>query len=211
MTTKKKNNKQAFNNALTKRGRTTVIPGELWVWPISVMAKAVYGLILDQADEYTLSVPKIQKRLGVKSNHTIINAIAELESHNLLKIEREQGRSNCYHFIDPQEWLEVPKPADQKTENAPEPEESFRETLQQEYLPGWLKLVAHKQGTPGFKYLHYLLWVMRENGICMDTIVVDDLIDLCCSDYEKTFEDMQRKISSLIEKIYLEVTVENVQ
>jgi hypothetical protein len=45
----------------------------------------------------------------------------------------------------------------------------------------------------------------------MDTIVVDDLIDLCCSDYEKTFEDMQRKISSLIEKIYLEVTVENVQ
>lgn len=138
---KKSNNKLKFNEILLTRKSYTAIPNELWTWPIGSNAVRIFGFLLAQSETWMSSYGDLVKSLKM-GRWQVMHAIKELEAHNILYVEKEEGWHNCYHFVDPNEWLAVPDEVIDNLHN--EAEEIAEDDLQ----PSPSKPVTQKSPEP---------------------------------------------------------------
>ena len=120
---KKSNNKSKFNETITARGSYTVVPNELWAWPISSNAVRVFGFLLAQSESWMSSYDDLAESMKI-SRRQVMHAIKQLEAYSILHVEKEEGWHNCYHFVDQDKWLEVPneQPSPSKADEQKPPE-----------------------------------------------------------------------------------------
>ncbi|WP_022846816.1 hypothetical protein [Desulfurobacterium sp. TC5-1] len=79
-------------------------PKLITLLPVSAQAKAVliflYSMQKKTSHKIKVSRERIRKTLKLK-NQSLAKAIRELENIGVLKIEREEGKTNCYYLIPP--------------------------------------------------------------------------------------------------------------